>query len=479
MKPTCSTCRLAKDGRQCAYVSLRIRHSKYDARFEQQALVASSPIEALETNLRDGRTHVGNQDPAQRSTVLPVMALLSHHADQNSHTVDGQRPSSISGGEQQTASRLLSKNTGRQSGDSLTMLPLSSATSLNDRNWPMTSATDMAVFDYYIKHAGYWLDIVSPALHMSRTVPALARTDKLLRAACLAYAGHVLYLLGRLDRSYEETYSETALQLLIPKLSEDIRTWPGSVLAVTILLRTSEQFSEIGDDQQYHLNGAFSICAAAGRTWDANGADLESVCFWTYLRMTVRVCFLKQVAPTCDLSIIDEDVTLDGDAAFTNRITCILAKLCAACWSEHPSQDTAARLSDLADEVTRWRQNLPRTFEPWATIEPPDTIFGVLKYLHSWHAVAWQFFYAAEVLLAVYYRSTSRPSSILSQAQWIEREIVTPTRKLCAITMSCGEMGVEINGPHLMSWCGQYLTSRHEQTALVDWLDRFMSETKW
>jgi hypothetical protein len=42
-----------------------------------------------------------------------------------------------------------------------------------------------------------------------------------------------------------------------------------------VLLQISEQFSEIGDDQQHHLIGAFGVSASIGREWSSHSLGLE------------------------------------------------------------------------------------------------------------------------------------------------------------------------------------------------------------
>ena len=347
---------------------------------------------------------------------------------------------------------------------------------------PVTDPVEARIFDFYIKEAGPWLDIVSPEGHMSKTVPALALTDRVLYSACLAYASHVLYLLGQVDKAVEETYSNNAINLLIPKLSEDPRSWSeGSILPTTVLLRVSEQFSEIGDDQQYHLNGAFSVSASAGRTWGIDRLDLETIAFWTYLRMTLRVCFLCEQGTKCDTDLIREGdfvLTDASEAGLTNRISHLLAKVCNACWAPNGDMDRSV-LENLQADLGQWRASLPATFDPWAIFNIPDKAFATVKYLSTWHAIAWQFYYAAEVLLAVHIALFSPPATIIGQNQYLEQKVLVRTRKLCGVTFSTDEIGVQINGAHLVAWCGQFFISKHEQAALLEWLDRLMARTKW
>ena len=45
--------------------------------------------------------------------------------------------------------------------------------------------------------------------------------------------------------------------------------------------------------------------------------------------------------------------------------------------------------------------------------------------------------------------------------------------------MSSPDVGSNINGTHLVAWCGQFFTGREEQRLLVNHLVEFMDKTKW
>lgn len=355
------------------------------------------------------------------------------------------------------------------------------------RHGAVSDPLEARLFDYYIKDAGYYLDIVSPEYHLSRAAPILALTDPLLYSACLAYSSHVLWLLGRLDKATEQRFNDSAIQLLIQKLSEDPTTWSeGSVLTTTVLMRVREQFSEIGDDGEYHLNGAFGITASAGRTWTLEPVDLETSAFWVYLRMSVRMCFLCQHSTKCDPVALVRVPPLStafttsalAEAALTNRMTYLLAKICNACWP--PSQQVdQAHLIDMRAELSSLEASLPPIFEPWSSITISANLYPIVKYISTWHAIFWQFSYAAQVLLAANFALLSPSPTIASQGQYLEREILGPTRKLFAVAFSSDEIGLRINAAALVGWCSQFLTNGEEQEALIVWLAKLSADVAW
>lgn len=271
------------------------------------------------------------------------------------------------------------------------------------------------------------LNIVSAARHMTETVPAQALTDDLLYYSCLAYSSHVMVLQGLLDPSLESDYHDKAINLLIPMLSQDSGTWSrGTIVATTVILRMSEQFSELGDDGQYHLNGAFSVFAAAGRRWSPYQTDLEGVSLWIYLRECIRICFLGEQSTHCDLSILDDESLFKPapDEVWTNRMTLIIAKLCNVLWAGALPSPRDCRLAEVRRLLDEWELLLPPSFQPLAHVQVENEPFPIIHYLATWHGkckismsqfkidttavIGWQFYYTARVMLAVYGSVTDR-----------------------------------------------------------------------
>lgn len=45
--------------------------------------------------------------------------------------------------------------------------------------------------------------------------------------------------------------------------------------------------------------------------------------------------------------------------------------------------------------------------------------------------------------------------------------------------MSCGSIGVKINGSHLMAWSAQFITERAEQNKILEELFSLWHDIKW
>ncbi|KFY18903.1 hypothetical protein V493_08267 [Pseudogymnoascus sp. VKM F-4281 (FW-2241)] len=270
------------------------------------------------------------------------------------------------------------------------------------------------IFGFYVTKAGRWLDIGSPSHYFQSYIPQLALAEPLVLAACLACASHVMYLLGIVENSVEQHYNAKVLELLIPLLSssDEATSSNDALLATTVILRMSEQFLEVGNDAQRHLNGAASIFMDGNTDWSPVESSLAIACFWTHQRETIRICFLREQPCQFDLSYLslaDDDLNLpvSTDEAWTNRMTFFLLRVCTLCWGTATSaiRDDTTVVTDLKRLrllIDRWKENLPRSFRPWGVHENGNDAFPLIQYFASWHVVAWQFYYTAKVMLAVY-----------------------------------------------------------------------------
>lgn len=233
------------------------------------------------------------------------------------------------------------------------------------------------------------LDIVSSDRSFSQMVPSLALYKPTLYYACLAYAAHVLSLWGKCDRARADyLYSEVITQL-IPELELESRLLPAEeLLATIVILRMLEQYSEPDQDAQCHLNGAYSLLTSTKFTWSPEDSDLKGTTFWTFVRQTLRLCFLSEQECGFDLSIVNDGNLRSParDPVWTNRMTYLSAKLCNACWC--PLLDDASRrtlLDAIEKDIDSWRQSVPETFKPWYYHQLQTEPFPTMRYISSWH----------------------------------------------------------------------------------------------
>jgi hypothetical protein len=230
------------------------------------------------------------------------------------------------------------------------------------------------------------------------------------------------------------------LEILIPLLSSDQATSTNEVLlATTVILRMAEQFLELGQDAQRHLSGAASLFMD-GTRWPLAEHNLGIATFWTHLRESIRICFLREQAPQFDLAHLDgpDDFsdTSVAEEVWTNRSTLLLLKICKLCWSTN-TQDRQAAADQLVTSLDLWKEHLPPSFRPWSVREHSDQPFPVIKYFEPWHGqnfssnkhwsvtnfilvVAWQFYYTSKVMLAVYFNKEKQVSNVYHMRSYIE-----------------------------------------------------------
>ncbi|KAK3106764.1 hypothetical protein LTR53_018115, partial [Teratosphaeriaceae sp. CCFEE 6253] len=301
-----------------------------------------------------------------------------------------------------------------------------------------------------MESVAHWMDIGSPERYFETYVAQLALKEPLVLHACMSCASHIvstssqngfllslpssafldprqglspservqMYLMGLIEKEAEEDYSARVLSLLIPLLSSEIATSQNEgLLATTVILRMAEQFSDIRADYQHHLNGAASLFMD-GTDWSATESNLATTCFWTSMRETLRIWFLCERPSDFEvdhLSLAEDDMSTDASSeeAWTNRMTHLLAQVCKVCWRAERG-DEVERITRLRHRMSTWKSNLPATFRPWCFVERGNRPFPGIRCLSPWHVVAWQFYYTANVMLAIYFpkRQPRTPSDM-------------------------------------------------------------------
>ncbi|KAL2871154.1 uncharacterized protein BJX67DRAFT_377756 [Aspergillus lucknowensis] len=467
-RPICTRCAKAKSRQRCTYSSTRFRQSR---------LSIAAATERSTPPRHQPDSEAQNLDPP----ATPDLAGLSA-------TPQGLPPT------RNQFPLPLHDSSGQDVVDLLAVQPspsdLPSSTYAEEHpNGPKSrrlsiSEGEADFFQCYLEHAGVWLDVVSPNQAFSQSVPRLALQNPVLYYSCLAYAAHVLYLWGRTDRVKPDYYHNQAISLLIPLL--DAKSQPQAstedLLATIVILRMSEQFSEPAEDAQCHLNGAFSLLTSSRSKWRPDRVDVKGIAFWTFVRQTLRMCFLFEQECRFDLGIVDCSNMLSParDEVWTNRMTYLLAKACNLCWGPDCTSVLRGRYLDVLEEdINSWREALPDTFKPWYYHQAHTEPFPTIRYLSRWHGLAWQQYYTAKTMLAVYRHRPQALDSYRDINTHVNSTILVAARLTCGVVLSDTDVGSGINGAHLAYWCGQFFMGRDEQSALLKWLERFMQNIKW
>lgn len=265
--------------------------------------------------------------------------------------------------------------------------PSSSDDSL--RQAVLVTEEERNIFDYYLRTPGAWLDIVSVDNCFAQVVPGQAVHTPVLYSACVAYAAQHMFLSGILPLEKATRCHSEAINQLVPLLNPARQSIPTDILlATTVLLRMSEQFSEPDQDARCHINGTFALVVRQASKWSPNRVDIEGVCFWVFVRQSLRIAFLFGKPCGVDLNIVDDTDMLSSarDDVWTNRITLLLAKVVSVCCE--PARNgatTCDELRDLESRVIAWSSTIPQTFQPWFYRQVPSEAFPTIRYLNRWH----------------------------------------------------------------------------------------------
>ncbi|EXA46426.1 hypothetical protein FOVG_07141 [Fusarium oxysporum f. sp. pisi HDV247] len=417
--PACSNCSKPKNPRECIYGDLEVRHSCYSAKFLEKRgqgsgnAIPSSPSDTQgstsppHTSAQAGPEFVvsaSEPSPAVAQTIPTAIQLHDSHSPQLASPPTRANATNPELGQVQAQStrnleslcvldEFWSPNVSQTQDAPLTTpssLPFNSSLMAASRRTVKNNVEEF-IFGFYLSHAGPWLDIASSRQHFGRTVPRLALKDPVLYHACLAYASRVLLLHGMLDECVYGQYTNEAISMLIPLLSSDcVRAGSGALLSTAVILRMSEQFSELAEDAKYHLCGACSLFTAVQEKWSPSYTCLRGAAFWTYVRESIRVCFLKEEGCQFDLNKVDGDLPKSSsgydEEVWANHMSYLLARLCNACWGKSDAaESTVSALGKIRGDIDKWRAGLPHSYQPWYSHHEQHQTFRVIKFLSPWH----------------------------------------------------------------------------------------------
>ena len=348
------------------------------------------------------------------------------------------------------------------------------------------------------------LDIVTPARHMSQTVPRVAVSSPVLKHACLFYAANCIWLRKQITTAVKDQYHDQVISRLINALATHPHPEQDeAMLATAVILRMAEQFCEISEDTKNHFKGASSLFSTGhGATkWSPYQNDLSGASFWTYVRESLRLCIMDEDQCRFDLNLIEHESSFApaSDDVWTNRSTYLLAQT----FNVSFGGPTILSLEELETLISTWIDQVPGSFKPWCV---RDRVFGPfpgIYFLSTWHEVGWQQIVAAKVILAVFRLKSRGLSNVLEITRYTESQILEPSRVLAGVSciplasktdmvhllsfhadilqmgMSTVEVGSQINASQFVPWCAQFFTHKEERATVLKWLDQCEQVTRW
>ncbi|CAI6028909.1 unnamed protein product [Clonostachys chloroleuca] len=245
-----------------------------------------------------------------------------------------------------------------------------------------------------LEHVQPPLDAQSPSVARSGCSPA---TPKSLNLNRLRVPSLRKIVTQTAEQSLFEFYISDAgpwnraIEILIPLLSlDDTYAADETLMATAVILRMSEQFSELAEDAQHHLRGAYSLFATACDKWSPACVDMRGASFWTFVRETIRLCFLNEQSFQFNLDKIDGKLPEESDPeeAWANYMSFLLAKLCNTCWGDMDADTKESSRKEIKKSMDEWKSRLPASYSPWYFAREDYKPFPVLKFLSPWHGEA-------------------------------------------------------------------------------------------
>lgn len=207
----------------------------------------------------------------------------------------------------------------------------------------------------------------------------------------MACSAHILRVLDETRISEltdsEEKYQSECVRLLIPVL--DYAVEDEAVLATIIILRMLEQYDEYHTDRQCHLvPGAFAQFSPVGTIPSSTGlGGLYQAAFYSYVRADIRMAILGQCGTkiSVDSWPLNENAP-SSDADWANCMTWLLVHVINLCYGSGDSvQRGVLPYDELARRIDAWKENVPKTFEPYFYEEMDRELFPVVRLLCPWH----------------------------------------------------------------------------------------------
>ncbi|KAH6663316.1 hypothetical protein F5X68DRAFT_251533 [Plectosphaerella plurivora] len=246
------------------------------------------------------------------------------------------------------------------------------------------------------------IDICDPRRRFGTDVPKLALQNPLLKFAILAFASRDWLRVNGEEDLESDKYSSQALQLLIPILDRPVELLDETVLAAIVLLRLYEETIDV--DTGTHLLGSARLLNSPSAYADRGG--LSEAASWIALRqqLYLSTTYFQPVSMDLDYFARSYSFKDSSPESFTNRIILLCCRVLTY------SHNTQGRFgvedwTQLRNEVLLWYDSITWPVKPNILYYFIDGVSGSLPNL--WvpmpvHAIAYQHFYFALLLLAMY-----------------------------------------------------------------------------
>ncbi|KAL6706842.1 hypothetical protein ACN47E_004985 [Coniothyrium glycines] len=349
--------------------------------------------------------------------------------------------------------------------------------------WPVNNEYEARLFHHYIVYCTDWIDVVDARRLFEKEVPKRAAHFPVIRDGILGLAARHLWLMGKVEEDWSQTYVDQCLQALIVALEDPLAHWDENFLVAVILLRLHEEIGET--DEQCHHFGTARILNSIS-SFAADGG-LRETASWVSLRQHIYVSLTTQQPLNLSLDNYRHSAVFRefDEEAWANRIIFLFATVLQSVFENTSNGISKDKWKDLHDEVDEWYRTKPWAFSP-IYVEPG----AGEKFTGSWPelpctqgvvAVGLQYYHLCKILLTIY----SPNASLVGLAGVRARRATDATiRTHIRITIGYGVSNSHcanamFQGSHILSACGAYIVDEREQEACVEYLTSLQRLIGW
>ncbi|PYI00349.1 hypothetical protein BO78DRAFT_45223 [Aspergillus sclerotiicarbonarius CBS 121057] len=374
--------------------------------------------------------------------------------------------------------------------DSPEQSPASPDAGLVPSIWSNRAVQEVCLMRYFVEELAPWFDSCDAGKHFALVVPdRAARCPALLHAVYSASARHLsrcqstgsrpVAFAGRqlpdLGDGTALDYQTRCISYLVSLSGDTTDIQNLDLLAASVILRFYEEFDAAlaGGDVGTHLRGTQVFLNAQGASALRQGG-LQLAAFWVGVRQEFHKAFLEQRVVELDLSCCDTSIyrQLDpaDDATWANRAVLHCVDTLIYCYGD--GCQTRWRYEQLCEYSRQWQALTPSTFDPLYCRQPnlsKGEAFPVLWYLDDCTVTGIQHWHLARLLLTVFDPTVPRlgPGRKAAVARR-ETEIKHHVFSLCGIAISNKTAPALVAACMGVSMCGDRVTNRREQEALLD-----------
>ncbi|KAI9897385.1 hypothetical protein N3K66_007241 [Trichothecium roseum] len=332
---------------------------------------------------------------------------------------------------------------------------------------------------HHVREIAPRIDICDQARNFAIEVPKRAFRSPLLAFSILAFSSRDWCSLKGVDDAWSDAYYSRALQILIPVLDDPIELLDENVLAAIVLLRLHEEMSDM--DTGTHLLGSTRLLNSAS-TFASQGGIGEAAS-WIVLRQCLYLSITRSQPLRINLGNYKASAAFrDSEPeSMANRIILLCAQILTPAVDARQGLD-AGTWGDLGRDVDMWRGEVDWPFAPDEDGVGDDGE-GVpdLWVALPVHAIGFQHYYLARLLLAVFDPQLWEPGhkALLSR---VDAETLICRNLMMVVALAISNPGgssLGMTAHHALYAYGALLYDSKQQRSVLGFLSMLSERTGW